>query len=188
MKAGDREAARKLWERYADRLIGLARQRLAGRGKAASDEEDIAQSVFFSICRGAAAGRFKDITSRDELWWLLLAVTRQKIVSRHRRETAQKRNKGRVKTETELAQQQPFTLDSLVGSLPTAESIFHLQEEYEELLARLSDQRLQQVAVLRVEGYTVAEIADKLEVGTRGIERKLQLIRSIWSSSITFQT
>jgi RNA polymerase sigma factor (sigma-70 family) len=184
LKAGEAEAARKLWERYADQLARLASQQLAGRPKAVADEDDMAQSVFYSICRGAAAGRFSGINSRDELWWLLLAITRQKAINHRRRASAAKRGPGQVETETALAKNQPFNLDNFVSPDPTAELMLILEEEYASLLDCLDDPQLRQIAVLRVEGYTVPEIAKKFNIGTRSIERKLRLIRSIWTDSL----
>jgi RNA polymerase sigma factor (sigma-70 family) len=188
LKAGEADAARKLWERYADQIALLARQQLAGRPTVVSDEDDVAQSVFYSICRGATAGRFRDIKSRGELWWLLLAITRQKAINHFRRQSALKRGPGRVETETALAKNQSFNLDDLVGSAPTPELMLILEEEYAALLASLNDRQLQQIAVLRVEGYTVPEIAEKFGIGTRAIERKLHLIRSIWAGSFPNQS
>src|SRR4051794_28659879 len=80
LKEGKAEAARQLWERYALRLVEVARKRLGDAPKRLADEEDVAASVFHSVCRGAAAGRFQDINNRDELWWVLLAITKKKVV------------------------------------------------------------------------------------------------------------
>jgi RNA polymerase sigma factor (sigma-70 family) len=187
LKAGEADAARKLWERYADQLTLLARQQLVGRPKAVSDEDDIAQSVFCSICRGAAAGRFRDVNSRSELWWLLLAITKQKSINHFRRQSALKRGPGRVETETAMAKNQPFNLDDLASSTPTPDLMLILDEEFAALLASLDDRQLRQIAVWRVEGYTVPEIAEKFGIGTRAIERKLHLIRSIWAGSFPSQ-
>jgi DNA-directed RNA polymerase specialized sigma24 family protein len=65
-----------------------------------------------------------------------------------------------------------------VGNTPTPEFLVMLQEQYEWLLALLPDNRLREVAASRIEGYTVAEIGARLAIGTRAVERKLQLIRS----------
>jgi RNA polymerase sigma factor (sigma-70 family) len=184
LKAGHHEAARKLWEQYSEKLASLARQRLSGLPKAASDEDDLVQSVFHSICRGAAAGRFDDLHTRDELWWLLVAITNQKAIDRHRRQLAQKRGPGRVETETGLAAHSSFNLDHLIGSAPTAEFILMLDEEFKGLLALLNDEQLQKIAVLRLEGYTVPEIATKFGIGTRAIERKLRNIRLKWATEL----
>ncbi len=176
--------AQRLWERYAQELVNLARKRLGNAPPGISDEEDVAQSVFASICRGAAAGRFADVKCRDELWWLLLTITKQKTVSYIRRESAQKRGPGRVQMESQLAANVKgsgrFVMDDLLGNVPTPEHLVMLDEEYERLLGLLRDDRLREIAIARVEGYTVAEIAAKLAIGKRAVERKLQLIRTKW--------
>ena len=58
VKAGDCAAAQPLWERYFQRLVRLARQKLraGGRSGADADEEDAALSAFDSFCDGAARG------------------------------------------------------------------------------------------------------------------------------------
>jgi DNA-directed RNA polymerase specialized sigma24 family protein len=55
-----------------------------------------------------------------------------------------------------------------------------LEEQYARLLDMLRNDQLRKVAILRIEGYTVAEIAQKVDIGQRAVERKLQLIRDKW--------
>lgn len=188
LKAGEANAAYLLWHRYADRLVDLARRKLGAAPKAAADEEDIAQSVFDSICRGAAAGRFDRLNNRDDLWWILLAVTRQKAVDHIRREAALKRGGGRVRSESGLHRAAtdagPFTLDQLIGCEPTAELLAMLEEQHRRLLGLLRDDDLRKIAMLRIEGYTVAEIAAAHGISVRSIERKLRLIRHAWSHEL----
>src|SRR3989304_757042 len=125
LKEGNADAAQRLWERYAMRLVELARRRLKDAPQRVADEEDIAASVFHSLCPGAAAGRFQNVKNRDDLWWLLLAITKQKVVDHVRRETAQKRGAGRVQLESGLNgnadDSHGFALDRLVGDEPTPE-------------------------------------------------------------------
>ena len=188
LKQRDSDAAQRLWERYVMRLVRLARRRLKDSPKRVADEEDVAASVFHSLCRGAAAGRFQNVENRDDLWWLLLAITKQKVASHVRRETAQKRGAKLIRTESACAgnsqQGVVFKLDRLVGEEPTPEFVLMLEEQHERLLAMLRDDRLRQIALYRIEGFTVPEIAETLAVSTRSIERKLQLIRSIWSKEL----
>jgi DNA-directed RNA polymerase specialized sigma24 family protein len=40
---------------------------------------------------------------------------------------------------------------------------------------------LREIALARVEGYTVQEIAERLEISKRSVERKLDLIRQAWA-------
>lgn len=180
LKAGEAEAAQRLWERYVSQLVRLARQRLGSASRTVVDEEDIAQTVFSAICRGATDGRFNDVKNRDELWWLLVAITRHNVASHVRNECTQKRGAGRVYPESQLptGTDGKSALDILVGGEPTPDFLAMLDEQFQRLLGLLRDDRLREIAIMRFEGYTVAEIAEKLAVSTRSIERKLQLIRS----------
>jgi DNA-directed RNA polymerase specialized sigma24 family protein len=169
------------------RLVDIARRRLKGAPKRVADEEDIAASVFHSLCRGAAAGRFQDMKNRDDLWWVLLAITQQKVVDHVRRETAQKRGGGRTQLESNLncwSGDTEFALDRLMSEEPTPEFLIMLQEQHERLLNLLRDECLRKIAVYRIEGFTVPEIADDLRVSTRTVERKLKLIRDNWSREL----
>src|ERR1700754_3450109 len=137
LKEGNADAAQRLWERYAMRLVELSRRRLKDSPKRVADEEDIAASVFHSLCRGAAAGRFENVKNRDDLWWLLLAITKQKVVDHVRREGAQKRGGGRTQSEIGLNGQPDdshgFTLDDLMSAEPSPEFIVELQEQNDRL-------------------------------------------------------
>src|SRR6516162_145511 len=91
LRAGDAAAAQPLWEGYYRRLVGLARQRLLGRPRAAADEEDVALSAFDSFCRGAEQGRFPRLADRDNLWQLLVTITARKALQLIRHERRRKR-------------------------------------------------------------------------------------------------
>ena len=45
LKAGESAAAGRLWERYFERLVGLARIQLRGTPRGVADEEDVALSA-----------------------------------------------------------------------------------------------------------------------------------------------
>jgi DNA-directed RNA polymerase specialized sigma24 family protein len=55
-----------------------------------------------------------------------------------------------------------------------------MAEECQRLLNRLGDRDLQAVALLRLEGYSVEEVADRLGCAPRSVKRKLALIRTVW--------
>src|SRR6516164_6398408 len=78
LKAGDPDAAQKLWERYFRRLLGLARRKLGAAPRRAADEEDVALSAFDSFCRAAEQGRFPRLSDRSDLWQLLVLLTARK--------------------------------------------------------------------------------------------------------------
>jgi DNA-directed RNA polymerase specialized sigma24 family protein len=133
-------------------------------------------------------GRLENVQNRDDLWWLLLAITKRKVVDYIRHETAQKRGAGRILPESELNanvdDSKGFALDQLIGDELTPEFVVMLEEQHNRLLGMLRDDRLRQIAVFRIEGFTVPEIAADLRLSTRSIERKLQLIRGVWSKEL----
>ena len=63
LKEGDDGAAQRLWERYVDQLVRLARAKLGRTNRRVADEDDPANSA---CCRGIEAGRFPRMNDRDE--------------------------------------------------------------------------------------------------------------------------
>jgi RNA polymerase sigma factor (sigma-70 family) len=181
LRTGDEEAARQLWSRYYEALVRLARARL--RARAVADEEDVALSAFDSFCAGLARGRFPDITDRYDLWRLLVTMTARKVVNQHRRESRQKRGAGRVVLESALVAGQMSEVDALqqvIGTDPSPEFAAMVAEECARRLDGLPDDSLRLVALLKMEGYTNDEIADRLGCGPRTVTRKLNVIRQAW--------
>jgi DNA-directed RNA polymerase specialized sigma24 family protein len=174
LAAGDREAVRPLWDRYFQRLVALARARLRTATRLVADEEDVALSAFDSFCRNAERGRFPDLTDRDSLWRLLAAFTVRKV-SRYIRDAGRQKRGGGVVMEAT-----PEPLAELLGREPPPEIAAELSEECERLLMALGAPDLQRVAILRMDGCTVDEVADHVGCAPRSVKRKLQLIRAIW--------
>ncbi len=191
LQAGEAAAAQELWDRYSGSLLRIARTYLAGLSYGIGDEEDVTQSVFRSIFRGAAEGRFAKISTRDELWWLLLSLTRQKTANHIRRENAQKRcgcsNGHPGSTSKDAMASGAFSLDDLIGSEPTPDFLVALEEQYVWLLGKLRNAQLREIAILRIEGYTLLEVSRKVGIGQRSVERKLQLIRNQWKRELLEQ-
>jgi RNA polymerase sigma factor (sigma-70 family) len=187
LKTGDAAAAQQLWTRYQADLHQLARKMLGSAPRKAADEEDVAASVFESICLGAARGRFQDLATRDELWWLLVTITRQKAVSLVRYEVRKKRGGGNVRTEADILrarQDQSFRLDELIGKSPTPEFLATMNEEQARLLVLLRNDQLRRVAVMKIQGYTHEEIATDLGISSRSVIRKVKLIRDRWAAEL----
>jgi DNA-directed RNA polymerase specialized sigma24 family protein len=189
LKAGDSAAAERLWGRYFQQLVTLARTRLHGTPRGAADEEDVALAAFDSFCRGAEHGRFPELVDRDSLWRLLVTITLRKAQNVRRSERRLKRGDGQVLGEAEWLDVADSTaaeagLDQLVGREPSPEIAAQVAEECRRLLARLDEAALQAVALMKMEGYTNAEIAARSGCGVRTVERKLRLIRQIWQKEL----
>jgi len=179
-------AAQKLWERYFDRLVHLARDRLRAISRGSADAEDAALSAFDSFCRRAATGRFPRLDDRDDLWSLLVTITVRKASDQVRRERRVKRGGGRVRSEQDLGRADPEAggaLDEVVGREPTPELAAMVADQYFHLLSRLDDDTLRRIAAWRLEGDSNEEIAARLGCGLRTVERKLGVIRSSWRAA-----
>jgi DNA-directed RNA polymerase specialized sigma24 family protein len=181
LQAGDPAAAQQLWERYFRRLVGLARLKLRNAPRGATEDEDVALSAFASFCRRAEQGRFPQLSDRDSLWRLLVVLTVRKAQHLVRDETRQKRGGGdRPVSDCSGGPDEESVLEQVLSREPTPDMAAQLAEEYRGLLSRLADRELEAIALLRMEGYTVEEIAQELGYVARSIKRKLHLIRNIW--------
>jgi DNA-directed RNA polymerase specialized sigma24 family protein len=174
LQAGESAAARPLWEKYFHRLVGLARKRLRDSPRRAADEEDVALSAFDSFCRNAEAGRFPDLADRDGLWRLLAAFTLRKA-AHHLRDAGRLKRGGGVGVE-----ERSVVYEEILAREPEPALAAEVAEECERLLGALGSAELRQVALLRVDGFSVEEIAERVGCAPRSVKRKLQLIRGIW--------
>ena len=183
VKAGDRAAAQKLWERYCTRLVRLARAKLPGGRRRPDDEEDVALSAMDSFLRAAERGRFPDLHGRDSLWALLVTITARKAWKVVRRE-------GRIREVGESALRGPGDdshgprgWEQILGREPTPELACQMADGCRRLLDRLSPE-LQSVALWKMEGFTNVEIAQRLGCVAGTVERKLRVIRKVWEKEI----
>lgn len=189
LQAGDREAVGKLWQCYFEQLVRLARRKLRGSRRRAADEEDVAQSAFFSFCQAAEQGRFPNLHDRNSLWPLLVVITARKAIKLVEHERRQKRGGGRVRGESALfspadGDAAPPGFEQFLGREPTPDDAWLMIEQLDELLAKLPARDLRDVAVWKMEGYTNAEIAQRLDCVEKTVERKLRVIRSIWGQEV----
>jgi DNA-directed RNA polymerase specialized sigma24 family protein len=182
LKAGGDGAAQRLWERYFEQLVQLARKRLRGATRADCDEEDAALSAFDSFCRGVKNGRFPRLDDRDDLWRILVVLTQRKVADQVRHEMTLRRGGGNVRGELTV---DGSGLDQLPSLEPTPEFAAILAEEYRRRLEALGSENLRRVAVWKLEGYTADEVAARLGCTRRAVQRKLNLIRREWCAEIS---
>jgi DNA-directed RNA polymerase specialized sigma24 family protein len=170
LRDGESAAVRPLWEKYFHRLVGLARTRLRRSAHRITDEEDVALSAFDSFCRHAEAGRFPDLTDRESLWRLLAVFTIRKA-AHHVRDWAEP-----VRTAGSSV------FEEVLGREPDPALAAKVADECDRLLAVLGDPELRQIALLRMEGHSVEEVAAKLKpkCAPSTVKRRLKLIRGIW--------
>lgn len=172
-------AARELWCFLRRRLVSLSKREIAWAKPTVYDEEDVALSAFGALCEARQSGRYGQLSGRDEIWRLLAMIAINKARKRRTRENRLRRGGAHDRLEDDGA-----LLDSLISSEPAPEFSIVMEEECQRLLGLLKKNELKMVALLKVEGYTNEETARLLGCTRRAVQRRLVLIRDLWSEEI----
>jgi len=189
IRQGDDQAIEELWNGYFQRLVRLAAKRLPENLRRSGDEEDIALSAFNSFIAGVRRDQFPDLSGPDNLWGLLITLTGRKVNAHMRFQTRQKRGGGLVRGESVFLDPndpQKTGIGDVSGNSMPADLAIELEDACNTLLEQLPDAQLRQIAVMRMDGFLVEEIAERLGLSKRGTERRLQLIRRTWSEAAHF--
>lgn len=162
LRAGDEFAASEMYERYAKRVFGLVEKQMSDRLRVQVGSEDVVQSVFKSLFRGINSGDY-NAPAGGTLWHLMAIVAIHKVRRSARRQAALKRD---------AALTQP--LEDFDFAADCAPEAFELA--IREAIEGLKETE-QDVVLLRVQGFSVEEIATRLERSRRSIERTLKSVR-----------
>ena len=174
LRAGDDGAAQQLWERYFDLLVKVARQKLGATPRKVNDEEDVALSAFHSFCLAVEKGRFPQLSSRDDLWQLLLMHTARKVVDQKRHQTRHKRGGEAIHVQDDSA------LQKIIGNEPDPQFALEVADQFELLMSQLKTDELRLIALRKMEGCTNEEIAEELDYSVSTVRRKTSLIKRRW--------
>jgi DNA-directed RNA polymerase specialized sigma24 family protein len=177
-------AARLVWGRYFLELLALARSHLSARIRGREDEQDVLQSMYKSFCLRQQRGDF-DLSSRDELWRLLVQITLRKARNTSNRHLQAKRDVRREAgvAPADVPDEPGALLDQIDSGGPTPAEAALLNEALERRFRALREPELRLIAQKKLEGYADREIADELKCTVRTVERKLQRIRAYWGKA-----
>ncbi|GAB5404742.1 MAG: ECF-type sigma factor [Aureliella sp.] len=186
LSEGDESSAAKLWEHCMPRLRRYAKSRLPANLLRSLDEEDVALSAFKSLYQLGQRGGLENIDGRESLWKLLMCITARKATAHVRSETREKRGGGKVRGESIYTKGRDGSggLHEAAGNLPTPDLAVEFEDECRNLLDALDDDTLRTIALLRLDGHTVDEIASRIGCAKRSVERRLNLIRKIWEDHL----
>ncbi len=174
LRLGSEGAAAQIYLRYGHRLRALARAQSSRELARSIDAEEIVQSVFGSFFRGARKGLY-DVPAGEELWRLFLVIALNKIRAKGAYYQAAKRAARLTLHGSALMRRAAGNDDSAAFTclkLTIDETLEALPEEHRDLV------------LLRMEGYDVAEIAERLGRSRRTVERMLQYARKRLSSRL----
>src|SRR4051812_39163412 len=172
LRSGDDDAARKVFDRFARRLVAVARRRFDWRLAHRVDPEDVVQSAFKSFFIRHREGTLQ-LEDWDGLWSLLTLITPRKCVDRVEYFRAERRDVRREATGTE-GPDQPWQL--ALDREPRPEEAAALAETVEQLFQAVSDDD-RPILELSLQGYTAAEIGIRLGRALRSVQRIREQIR-----------
>ena len=184
LRSGSDTAVTQIWERYFSRLTFIARKYFSTTPRRMPDEEDVVINEFQSFFHRVKEDQFHHLADRRDLWQILVMLTCRKAIKQTLHERRQKSGSGRIRTESAIPdpnkQTAELNINSVAGAAPTPEFVVMMIQQCELLIKHLPNERLREIALLRFEGFANSEIAERLSVHERTIERKLNLIRSHW--------
>jgi RNA polymerase sigma-70 factor (ECF subfamily) len=175
LRAGQNDAAAEVFNRFAGRLIALARKQLDPEVLQKLDPEDVLQSVFRSFFARFPSGQFGAFESWDNLWAVLAVITLRKCGRRMDYFHAARRDVRREVTG------QPARGESASGfggsdDEPTPSEAAMLTETVEHLMGCLEG-RHREILTLSLQGYRPPEISSRLRCTERTVYRVLERVK-----------
>jgi RNA polymerase sigma-70 factor (ECF subfamily) len=174
LREGSNTAAREVFDRYVERLLGLAKRRIGARMNSRVDPEDVVQSVFRSFFSRMKNDQFV-IGAEDDLFKLLVRITVHKTLRQIAHHKAAKRNPSQ---ETGQGSDAHEMLMQAMDAEPTPETVVTFMDHLEHFMQQLPEQD-RQILELRLQGFSTEEIAEKLGSYDRKIRRVLERIRAV---------
>jgi RNA polymerase sigma-70 factor, ECF subfamily len=160
-----------VFNRFAQRLIALARSRLDQRMRQKLDPEDVVNSAYKSFFIRNRAGKFH-LENWDSLWGMLTVITVRKCGRAIDRFHTQKQD---IDREVPVPPGDSLAFEALANE-PTPSEAALLAETVEMLLRGLPEVE-RSIVALSLQGYTATEI--KVQVGRteRTVQRVLERVR-----------
>jgi RNA polymerase sigma-70 factor (ECF subfamily) len=172
--SGEDGAAREVFERFAGRLVALTRGRFNRLLARKVDPEDVVQSAFKSFFVRHRAGTL-DVGGWDGLWNLLTLITLRKCADRAEYFLADRRDATREATGP-TGGDGPDAWLVVLDRQPRPEEAVILAETVEHLFREVSAHE-RPILELSLQGYTSAEISDRLGRAERSVRRLRERIR-----------
>jgi RNA polymerase sigma-70 factor (ECF subfamily) len=170
VRSGEENAATDLYDRYAARVFGLVQKQMAGYLQAHTEPEDIVQSVFRSVFRGVNHAGY-EAPDGGTLWQLIAVLAVNKV-----------RRSGSALLAAKRDVRRSIPLDSHGDLEETTPQEVELA--IRESIEQLTDAE-REVVSLRLQAFTIYEIAEKTSKSRRSVERLLQSAREALADSLS---
>ena len=162
------------------------RDRVRGIRRPVASESEVALSAMNSFINRARDGQFENLADEQELWRLLKTIAIRKTNDLRKNLRAQKRGGNQaVYNQADLSDDSTAPLAGVDAATdnsgcPTLET--ELSELFNLLLEKLPDERHRDVILLKLQGASVAMIAEHLGTTTRTVQRMIKKIEEDWQT------
>lgn len=187
---GDGMAQQQIWDRYFPQLVRLAQLRIQQNFQRIGDAEDVALSVLNSFFGQIQKKSLPGVRGADDLWRLLSRMTQRKAIDWVRHQQRQKRRvlgesvlRGHNSPPGDLNEDNARPLEQIASEVLEPQLASSLIEDCQRLMQLLPED-LRPVVLLRLAGHTNAEIAASQQCSLATVERRVKLVRAIWSTAI----
>ena len=174
LRAGEEDGAAEVFNRFADRLIRMAKTRLDVRIRQKMDPEDVTQSVFRSFFRRHAEGQFQ-LDDWGNLWSLLVRITIWKC-GRHAVAFRAQRRDVRREIQPDQSSEESRKGWEAMAREPTPAEVAALTDTLDELMRRFTPPE-QEMLSLRLQGYTAQEVGERVNRTQRTVFRVMARAR-----------
>lgn len=180
------QAGQVLDSRFRKAIVMRTRSFLSGTRSRVADEEDVAQEALAACLRSVHAGKSVWVRDRRQFWRLLVASARRKAADLRKKLARKKRCDEALRGESAFIPLGGASDDGGITQVPardlSPDRALMMTEEYRLFLASLKP-AVRDVVLLKVDGYTNREIAERLGVAVVTVERRLHLIRKKWNQT-----
>lgn len=152
-----------IWRMYYPRAVVYARRRLNGL-PAEVDAEDVASAALLTVCRQHDS----QLEIENRLWSFIIVVAKRRILDYHRKVESRKRCLSRYVCDERFAE---------VSGEPDPAAVVDSQDLKQHLLNSLEKPLLCDIAVERIDGATITEIADSHSISRTTVARHIRRIQ-----------
>ncbi|MBI1311053.1 sigma-70 family RNA polymerase sigma factor [bacterium] len=169
---GDKDAPRELVERFGPHIIRAIRRRFrTQKMRTLYETEDCLQSVWASIFSDLE--RLRELESPQQLVNYLATVAANKLVDNNRRHSSQKNNVG-LETSVE-SEADAFEMEA---ADPSPSQMAAARDEWDHQTKKLTN-REKTVLSLHLAGHSSGEIAQQMDVTSRGIRQMIAHVSDV---------
>jgi DNA-directed RNA polymerase specialized sigma24 family protein len=168
---GSQEAARELHDRFGRYVRKCVRQKMWRRLRTRFDSHDFTQQVWASFF--ADGHKLSEFENPAELVAFLQTMAQRKVVLEGRRQHSQKAD---VELELRVDEHASTVGTHPAGHDPTPSAVAVFREQYDRLVEQQVPE-VREVAEMRVEGATFAEIAESLNIDESTARRFMRRLR-----------